>query len=258
VPGAPPPGFPAREYPTTQIVIRLAEWPGNAFRLWLPESVGELWANTSPAAAHQIFTRTERQGLFWSREQQSARIQAELRPLSRSLLLVVRVTNGSSDNLSKVDAMNCLQFSAAPDFDCDDFSRIHIRSQGQWQPLAALKPTCADPYFYRSGFFREGGVGWRGGRLSYADQAAEADHPLIVYVSKDGRRCVGTASERYQFLFHNQGNEHLRCIHSQQEPVATLRPNETAVFRQKVYFVEGGLAECVKDFEADAPAADRA
>src|SRR5260221_1441110 len=250
VPGAPPPGFPARERPTTQILIRRAGWPGNVFRLWLPESVGQIWSNRTSAAVRQSFARTERHGLLWTFEQQqTATIAAELIPLDGSLRLVVRVTNDSGSSMSDIDAMNCFQFSDAPDFDCDDFSRIYIRSQGQWESLAALRPTCGDPYYYRAGHFQAGGASWMGGKLAYANQSAPADHPLMVCVSKDGRRSVGTASERFLFLFHNQGNEHLRCIHSQQEPVAVLGPGETAAFQQEVFFVAGGLAECVEAFE---------
>jgi hypothetical protein len=251
VPGAPPPGFPARERATTQILIRRTGWTGNVFRLWLPESVGQIWSNRTSAAVRQSFARTERHGLLWTFEQpQVAIITAELTPLAGSLRLVVRDTNDSDSSLSNVDTMNCFQLSGAPDFDCDDFSRVYIRSQGQWRSLASLKPTCGDPYYYRAGHLEAGGASWMEGKLSYANQSAEADHPLMVCVSKDGRRAVGTASECFLFLFHNQANEHLRCIHSQQEPVARLGPGETAAFRQQVYFVEGGLVECIEAFES--------
>jgi hypothetical protein len=114
-----------------------------------------------------------------------------------------------------------------------------------------LEPTSDYPFYYRAGFFSGGGIGWDGGKLAHCNQAAEADHPLIVCVSREGNRCVATASEDYWFLFHNRRNEHLRCIHSQQSPVPTLRPGETATFRQKVYFIDGGLARSVAAFEAD-------
>jgi len=101
---------------------------------------------------------------------------------------------------------------------------------------------------------RGGGLSWLEGRLAYANQLAEADHPLMVCVSRDGQRAVGTASERFLFLFHNQGNPHLLCIHSQQEPLPVLEKGQTAVFHQAVYFVEGGLSACVEAFESDTQA----
>ena len=121
VPGPPPPGFPARTRPTTQIAIRVGEWPGNVFHLWLPESVSEIWNNVTAEVTYQDFARSERYGLKWTFERsQRASIEAELKPWPDSLSLEVRVTNRSSDKLGEVAVMNCLQFSAAPDFACDD------------------------------------------------------------------------------------------------------------------------------------------
>jgi hypothetical protein len=251
-PGVPPPNFPARNHPTTQIEIRVGEWPDNVFKLWLPEIVSELWANTTAEVARQRFTHTERGGLIWGFEQHpAASIEAELTPHHHSLALEVRVANCSRENLPQVVVMNCLHLAAAPDFACRDFSRIFIYAGGRWQSLAALNPTHNDPYYYRAGYFEAGGIAFAGGKLSHSIQAVEAQHPLIVCVSRDGRRCVGTASEDYQFLFHNQGNENLLCLHSQQSALAALSPGSTAIFRQKVYFVDGGLLECIAAFEQD-------
>jgi hypothetical protein len=253
IPSIPPPGgSPARQSATTQVTVEVVEWAGNIFRMWMPESVGELWSNWSPDSAHEDFEPTRQNGLLWKFEgNRDASIEVELTPLEYSLLLESRVTNRSKSDLSQVRVSHCLQLSQAPDFACGDFSRIHIRSNGKWEPLSALEPTSDYPFYYRAGFFSGGGIGWDGGKLAHCNQAAEADHPLIVCVSREGNRCVATASEDYWFLFHNRRNEHLRCIHSQQSPVPTLRPGETATFRQKIYFVDGGLARSVAAFEAD-------
>jgi hypothetical protein len=253
IPSIPPPGgTPARKSETTQIRIHVVEWPSNIFRMWVPEHVGELWSNCSSEVVRQNFERTDDNGLLWRYERNvAAYIEAELTPVGSSLLVETRVTNRSRVSLTQVRVTCCLQLSTAPDFACGDFSRIYIRSDGSWQRLASLKPTSDYPSYYRTGFFRDGRVGWEGGKLAHCDQAAEADHPLIVCESLDGTRSVGTASEDYLFLSHNRRNEHLRCIHSQQAPVPTLGSGETANFRQKVYFVDGGLTRCVAAFEAD-------
>ena len=62
----------------------------------------------------------------------------------------------------------------------------------------------------------------------------------------------------YEHLFHNRANPELLCIHSSQRPVPALAPGRTAAFVQHVYFVEGGIQECVLNeaFEADRPASD--
>ena len=242
-----------RENSTTQIAIRAVEWPGNTFLLWLPESVGDLWNQWTPAIAHEDFTRTQHDALLWTFDRNPAAvIEAELTPLENSLSLEVRVFNRSQEDLLRVSAQNCFHLSAAPDFACDDFSRIYIRSGGKWRSLSSLKPTCDLPMYYRPGFFREGRRDSWGGRFAHCNQAAEADHPLIVCVSKDHRRCVGTASEDCQCVFHNRGNEYLRCIHSQQAPVPVLRPGATAEFRQRIYFADGRLMDCISAFEAQS------
>ena len=162
-----------------------------------------VWNNKTSAVTRQSFARTERRGLSWMFEQEHiAAIAAELIPTSDwTLLLLVRVTNHSASSLSGVDSMNCFQFSAAPDFDCDDFSRIYIRSQGQWQSLAALRPTCGDPYYYRTGYRQAGGAGWMHGMLSYAHQPAEADHPLIVCVSGMATARWARLQSAFSFFF---------------------------------------------------------
>lgn len=255
-----------RKNPTTQIAIRVREWPGNVFLLWLPESVCRLrvdrgtgllaqdsmWDNYTAGIAHQDFVRTEGGGLLWRYERHpNVAIEAELAPQGNSLTLEVRVTNRSGRDLAEVSAQNCFHLSAAPDFSCGDFSRIYIRSGGEWRALSSLEPTSDFPMYYRRGFFVGGRPDRWGGRFSRCNQPAEADHPLIVCVVRDGRRAVGTASEDYQCVFHNSRYEYLRCIHSQQAPVRVLGPGMRAAFRQKVYFVEGGLMDCVSACEAD-------
>ena len=254
IPSVPPPGgSPARPGPSTQVRVRVMEWPDDIFRLWLPESVGDLWNNHTPGLAHQDFIGTETSGLVWRwHGHASAMLEAELTPNGDSLLLETRVTNRSDAPLENVRASHCLQFSQAPHFACGDFSRIYIRTGGHWQTLAALKPKTDYPHFYRAGLRKAANLGDWETRLAHLHESIAAEHPLIVCVSDDGARAVGTASDDYRFLFHNRANPHLWCIHSQQSPAPVLAPHETVRFRQKVYFSDQGLEGCTAAFEADA------
>jgi hypothetical protein len=255
VPPVHPPGEDRspRRHATTQVLVRVVEWPGDTFRLWLPEHVvPELWSNMRADQAPQCFASTERGGLFWAyQDNPDARIEAELIPLQDSLLLEVQITNASAGAIEGVQVMNCLQLSQAPDFACDDLSRLYVRSQGQWLSLSERTPKSAYPTYYRAGYLEGGGVGIWGGKLDVLTEPARVDHPLMVCVAKGGQRAVGTASENCYMLFHNQANRNLLCIHSNQEPLPLLMSGETVVFRQKIYFVEGGLMDCVAAFEAD-------
>lgn len=244
-----------RKNPTTQIAIRVTEWPGQVFHLWLPESVGDLWVQWKAAVAHQEFARTERGGLRWEfTGNPKARIAAELTPHPQSLLLEVRVKNLTAGDLTQVTAQNCLPLSEAPDFACRDFSRIYLRTGGKWRSLADLGVTDAFPMFYRPGFLESGRLdSWRGGFKAH-NQSQRADHPLMIVRSRDGRRAIGTVSEDYQCTFHNHGVAYLLCAHSQQAPVERLAAGKEAVFRQMVYFIDGGIRDVLRAYQADLKA----
>jgi hypothetical protein len=249
IPAVPPPqdDRPARSNPTTQVMVQVAEWPGNTFRLWLPEHVHTgLWSNSHPDEALQEFVPTSTGGLLWTFERHpSARIEAEVAPAGNGLLLEVRVTNRLRVSLQDVSVGNCCQLSQAPDFTCDDLTRLFIRTGGQWRRLSELRPKSNYPTYYRLGYLERGGAGIWAGKLDALTEEARGDHPLMVCVSKDGRRAVGTASEDYYMLFHNRNNKHLLCIHSSQAPRPTLGPGETVTFRQRLYFADGGLEACI-------------
>lgn len=231
-------------------MVLVNEWPGNIFRIWLPEHVGQIWGNWQADVAHQDFAQTQKGGLLWSFTSASGvRISAEATPCGRMLKLAVRITNGSGKALRDMSVANCIQFPLAPEFSCEDFSRIFIRTSGEWQALRALEPISDYPHFFRHDSKPANRkIGW-GGNLVHLFESTEVDYPLIVCVAKDGRRCVGTASDDYDYLFHNRANHNLLCIHSTQSSVPVVAQGQTATFCQRVYFVDGGLFDCVEAFE---------
>ena len=239
-----------RPVPTTQVLVRLTEWPGNIFRFWMPENVNDLWDNWDADVAHQDFKRTQRDGLLWSfRRHLKAAVEAEVTPVEHTLRIECRVTNDSPDDLEDVGIITCMQLSQAPDFACGDFSRLYLRSQGEWRSLSSLRPKSDYPHYFRKGFRNSPGRVGSHGDMSPLYEEVEVDHPLMLCVAKDGGRCVGVASDDFRFLFHNRANQHLWCIHSQPTPVSRLRPGAMARFPQTVFFVEGGLANCVAAYE---------
>ena len=251
VPAKPPGSGWKRRGDTTQVMVRVSQWPDNIFRLWMPEKVGSLWDNWDSGMARQDFQRTGESGLSWSFQRSGkARVEVKLTPLESAVLIEARVVNTSSGEINDVGATSCLQLSLAPDFACGDLSRLFIRTGGEWSSLAALAPRSDYPHYFRPG--RDTSAQMAAARgISELYEAIPADNPLMVCVSRDGDRSVGTASDDYHYLFHNRANPHLWCMHSQQSPVAVLGAGETASFRQKVYFVEGGLSACVSAYEAD-------
>jgi hypothetical protein len=248
-------GVTIRKNPTTQVVVRVNEWPENRFLLWLPESVGSLWMQWDPAVAHQDFAKTKSGGLRWQFDgNPKARIVAELTPRRQSILLEVRVKNLTARDLGQVTAQNCLPLSEAPDFACRDDSRIFLRTGGRWVPLSDLDVNDPLPMFYRPGFLESGRIDSWGGGFKQHNQEWRAYHPLMIVLSRDGKRALGTVSEDYQCLFHNHGSAFLKCVHSQQSPVPKLAAGQEAVFRQIVYFIDGGIKEVVRAYDQDVKA----
>ena len=241
-----------RDSPTTQVAIHIDQWPGQVPLLWLPEAVSDLWVQWDPAVGHQDFINSAGGGLYWQfAKNPKANIISSLVPRRNSLLLEVRVKNTSESDLKEIAAQNCILLSRAPDFACDDFSRLYIRTNGEWRSLKALGVTDDLPMFYRPGFLESGRTdSWRGRFVSH-NQKARADQALMMCTSKHGERTIGTASDHFQCVFHNHGIKYLLCIHSQQEPISILRPGEEFSFRQVIYFIEGGIQNCISKFQDD-------
>jgi hypothetical protein len=240
-----------RDTPTTQVAIKVKQWPGSTFLLWMPEEVDPFWAQWDSKDGIQRFERTKRGGLFWELNQNpKCRITAELIPLHNTLLLEVKVTNRMADKAEAVMTQNCLHLSAAPDFCYDDLNQFHIRTDGAWRTLAELEPKLNYFAYARKGFLESGVIDrWLS---SWPDviQKPRADCPLMIAVSRDGRRCIATASNDYVCLFHNR-RDYLRCMHSQQRSLPVLEPGKTAVFRQWIYFFDGPMDEFVHAIEND-------
>lgn len=245
-------GLTIRDNPTTQVAIHIDQWPGQVPLLWLPESVNDLWVQWDPTVAHQDFVNSASGGLYWKfAKNPKATISSSLVPRRNSLLLEVRVKNTSRSDLREVSAQNCIILSRAPDFASDDFSRLYIRTNGEWRSLKSLGVTDDLPMFYRPGFLESGQIDSWGGRFAAHNQKVRADQALMMCISKQGDRTIGTASDHYQCVFHNHGIRYLLCIHSQQAPLSILRVGEEVSFRQVIYLVEGGIQECVLKFRED-------
>lgn len=267
-----------RANPTTEIAIRIRGWPDDTFLLWFPECVSDtaapppagtkvrdmhpiegtpyvwrkLWAQWFPEMAHQDFKLTDEGGLCWRfTDSENAHLDALLICRPNSLMLEIRVKNVGKEMLLDVVPQNCLHLSEAPNFACKDFSRIYIRTEGRWLSLKDLGTTDRLPMFYRPGFLESGRIDSWGGMFRNSNQKARADHPLMICMAKDGKRSIATASEEYQCVFHNQGSDYLQCIHSQQAPIKKIEPGKEALFRQVIYFIEGGIEETVKAFDRD-------
>jgi len=240
------------------VAIRTDKWPGNTFLLWLPEDAHPVWNQwTEGISPHQDFERTDQGGLAWRFQTDEALVEAKLTPGETSLLCEVHVKNLSDKSIERVCVQNCFHLSKAPDFACRDGSRIFTRIDGKWHSFSELKPKYKCAHYIREGFAGASDL-WtftdNRPPKNVADTIEESlvDHPLIICLSRDGSRAVATASDDYRRVFYNGSLEYLLCIHSQQAVLPELGPGKDFTFRQKIYFAEGGVQECVRMFEEDA------
>ena len=247
-----------RKNPTTQVRIRVVEWPEQTFLLWFPELVNNLWEQWDPDVARQDFEIADNGALVWSRTVKGrGSIRAILTPQDDSLLLETRVTAAPGHDIKLTAPEHCLHFSAAPDFACKEYSRIFVRVKHNWRSLLGLRTAPGAPtnqssasVLYREGFLESGRANIWQGKVENRTMPDRADHPLMMCVSRSSDRVVATAAEDYQALFHNQGLPYLLCIHSAQAGVAIPR-EKTAVFRQMVWFVDGGIKAAIHAFDRE-------
>ena len=248
-----------RKNPTTQVHLRAAEWPDQTFLLWFPEAVVPgVWAQWDAEVARQDFVTTEEGSLVWKKDLPGIAImKATLTPRDHSVYLEIRVKAEPDHDIPLAAPEICLHFSAAPAFACNDYSRILVRVKKQRRSLLELRtapgaPTEQSPasVIYREEFLESGRANVWQGRMEKRTMPERIDHPLIACVSKSGDRTVATASEDCLGLFHNQGIPYLLCIHSAQTGVR-IPKGEEAIFRQVIWFVDGGVEEAVAAFDRD-------
>lgn len=103
---------------------------------------------------------------------------------------------------------------------------------------------------YREGFLESKRPDIWKGHVENRTMPDRVDHPLILCQSKSGNRAVATASEDYQGLFYNQSLPYLLCIHSAQPGVEIPRGQEV-VFRETIWFVDGGITAAVAAYDRD-------
>jgi len=250
-----------RENPTTQVLMQVVEWPGQTFLLWFPETIDNVWDQWDADVGKQDFVVTDEGALVWSRKLDGkASVRATMTPRAHSVLLEIRVKAAPDHDITLAAPHNCLHFSQAPDFACTDFSRIYVRVKERWRSFLDLRTAPGAPkkqspasVIYREGFLESGRPNIWKGSVEHRTMPDRVDHPLILCRSKSGARAVATASEDYQGLFYNQSAPYLLCIHSAQTGVKIPRGKE-AVFREIIWFVDGGGGEAVDMYNRDLKA----
>ncbi|MDO9254300.1 MAG: hypothetical protein Q7U54_02220 [Bacteroidales bacterium] len=240
----------------TVIAIEYADWPGNEFGLWLPESISvnekTMWANWREDA-HQDFTLDLQGRLTWKYSKESFELISTLTPDEENSCLWYRHTfrNKSDKPLSKLSTQTCFHLVNAPQFISIKGERLWACLDGKWTTTDKV-PRYKSPDPRRIGFLKEGVRSERTvikiENFLSATMAETAHHPLFIAESFGATASVGVASRNFRSLFNNNDSI-LRCIHSEAFPIEKLMPGETVDQEAVILFCKGNYKVLLKQFE---------
>jgi len=230
----------------TLLAIEVADWPGNEFGLWLPETIylsekvvwGNWWDN-----AHQDFERGASGRWTTQRALEQFTVTSTLTPDPARACLWYRHTfrNTCAETLGGLNSQTCFHLVNAPQFISLEGSRIWANLDGHWMTTDKVeRDQSPDPR--RVEFLRQGVrtertvVPWKG--FPGATMPEAAHHPLFIAESFQGNASVGIAARNFEKLFNNN-DPILRCLHSEPVPIRQLAPGETAHQDSVVIFYPG-------------------
>ena len=249
----------------TVLAIEYADWPGNEFGLWLPESVfikdGEAyWGNWRHdlGDVHQDW-EIDMQGRFtWELTREDFTLTSTLTIDEEHSCLWYRHTfsNKSDKPLLKLSTQNCFHLVNAPQFISIKGERLWACLDGQWISTDRV-PRHESPDPRRVTFQREGTrnertvVRYTKG-FQYAIMPEAACHPLFIAENFDATASVGIASSDFRHLFNNN-DFILRCIHSAPHSIDALPPGESADQESVILFCNGDHRAIYEQFEQLRP-----
>jgi hypothetical protein len=245
-----------RPRPCTSVTIAVDGWPGNEFRLWLPETIyhdGKIvWCNWI-GDARQDFERIS-DGLRWTKQFGDFRIASTIEPDAANSCLWYRnaFTNTSDKTLKNLTTQNCFHMVDAPQFISIRAERIWAQVDGAWMATDKL-PRHQSPDPRRIILARKGSRPERkvvpNKDFPIAELEEEATHPLILVESFGGVGSVGIAARSFKSVFNNNDCV-LRCLHSEPTPIAELKPGETRDQQAAIVFQKGGRDALIAHFES--------
>ncbi|MGI6209462.1 MAG: hypothetical protein ACOYEW_14770 [Anaerolineae bacterium] len=229
------------------LVLMVADWPGDAFTLWFPESINvpevgcmaANWRRSGP-----INWRVDpRSRTLWHTDQGSAyAYRARVWARGATLLMRLSLRNCGEDAWSSGWLNICLRMCHAAGFIDTSLGRTQARFSGEWKSLASLLPTgdvpshmlvegpCATPYY------RESLRQW----ADYIPEA-RADAHEVIRVSHDGERAVVIRCTASAGLVANLA-DNMHCLHSN-PAIPRLAPHHEAEIDASVEFLSRGLCD---------------
>jgi len=244
-----------RPHGCTVLAIRLADWPGNEFGLWLPETLvlekDIAWCNWTGDTDQDWEERDD--AFAWRKRLAFFEIVSTLTPdpAARCLRYVHRFTNTSDHPLAALSSQTCFHLVNAPQFISIGGERIWVCLDGEWNTSDRV-PRSESPDPRRVSFAREGRrrerTVVRNTDFPSALMPEQASHPLVIAENFDGTGSVGIACRNFATLSNNNDSI-LRCIHSEPFPIEELAPGESAEQEGVLLFHRGGHDSLRRQFE---------
>ncbi len=251
----------AKEYNAT-IKFELPEFPGEVFRIIIPEVISEareaiIPYQDKPSSQWEIRENIARHSLQISN---TVQMEATVRFGEEQIETRVKVTNRSQRTWDKVSTFTCFAYHTAPSFDDPQLTRTYLPVDGKWKSISDLFAE-HNPGKSEMTFFPVAGSD----RLEdfwICREFIRQRHPQILskgcacVVSSDGKWIAGMATDRAAYIFNNRGSEentgsedNWRCLHAN-PLIGRVAPGETAEGTSMVYVFRGTLASFMKRCEA--------
>ncbi len=238
----------------TLLAIEVADWPGNEFGLWLPETVyggGEkLWGNWGDDA-EQHFTQDERGRWVTRRDFSGFHVVSTLTPDPERSCLWYRHTfhNTGEQTLHQLNTQTCFHLVNAPQFISLRGSRVWANLDGVWMTTDGVeRDQSPDPrrvWFLRQGLRDERTIVPQPFPSAIMPQAAHS--ALLIAENFAGNGCVAIASRNLEKLFNNNDSI-LRCLHSESLPIDRLEPGQWAHQDSVILFYAGDHEATIEHF----------
>ena len=239
----------------TLLAIEVAEWPGNEFGLWLPETVylkGEIFWGNWHEDAHLRYTRDDRGRWITKRSFDGFRVESTLTPDPKNSCMWYRHTfhNSGSEVLHGLNTQTCFHLVNAPQFISLRGSRVWANLDGKWMTTDKVaRDKSPDPrrvWFLRKGQRTERTIVPQSFPSAIMPEAAH--HALMVAENFAGDGCVAIASRNFWKLFNNNDCI-LRCLHSESLPIETLEPGQSVHQDSVLVFFNGDRRATIEHYD---------
>jgi hypothetical protein len=243
----------------TTIAITFADWPGNEFGLWLPETVrqqGErVYTNGArDGSQHQNWVRQANGQYIWRliRERLTFTSTLTIDEEHSCLWWRYEFMNTSAEPLRELNSQTCFHMVNAPQFISIKGERLWANLDARWITTDQVpRHESPDPrrvQFLAKGLRTERTVIRVEKGFPHATMAEAASHPLFIAENFGATGSVGIASRNFRNVTNN--NDYiLRCLHSDPMPIDELEPGATAAQDGVLLFSRGDHRKCLEQFK---------